>query len=273
MMFIRLITIVLCSVLLWKHREVDADAVYNAKYHQIGSFSISHPSFVSFHNWESSSSSTSPSPSLNLFVTQFTGNPFKSSTISRIDDMKTLYESPSDVQIHPLNGISVKWPNVLTDVPSPSPSPSPHLLLGDGFLVPLKNTGGMYLLRPGQGQDEVISRQLSPKRSGHFYHKGIWKDMNGDGLLDVITARAHQKSFFSKQFIGELVWFENDGNSLDDASTWTEHIVCQGIAIAIPISVPLDSHACRQSISGPDVLIEVVELDGNKDTIEVYRMA
>ncbi|XP_064641982.1 uncharacterized protein LOC135496549, partial [Lineus longissimus] len=51
-----------------------------------------------------------------------------------------------------------------------------------------------------------------------FYHEIIWKDMNSDGKLDVLTARAQIKTFggSSKQ----LVWFE--------APKWQEHVINNG---------------------------------------------
>lgn len=36
--------------------------------------------------------------------------------------------------------------------------------------------------------------QLSSPKSGFFYHCGVWLDMNGDGRLDILTARSNAQA-------------------------------------------------------------------------------
>jgi hypothetical protein len=51
---------------------------------------------------------------------------------------------------------------------------------------------------------------------------GRWADMNGDGRLDLITARAD-----SKKNGGELIWLEHPEEGLEK-TPWTEHLITKG---------------------------------------------
>jgi hypothetical protein len=107
---------------------------------------------------------------------------------------------------------SIRWPNEVTLIPriekhSPmGPKVSDYedaLLIADGFLVPGKDQGGIYVvLRPGhstewkvcltggQGMDGLLSKLEDQENIGSwFYHKAAWVDLTGDGRLSVLTAR------------------------------------------------------------------------------------
>ena len=114
----------------------------------------------------------------------------------------------------------------------------------DGFLVPGKTEGGVYILRmDDEGLTTVNEKvMISPKKKGFFYHMGYWVDMNGDGRKDFITARSNAKAGD-----GELVWFEHPEGGLD-VSPWEEHVVTEG----------------------PDVGIEVYEMPGYRNELIVF---
>ena len=41
-----------------------------------------------------------------------------------------------------------------------------------------------------------------------FYHRVIWKDMNGDGLIDALTSRAQQIVITGEHFTAKILhWF------------------------------------------------------------------
>ncbi len=52
---------------------------------------------------------------------------------------------------------------------------------------------------------------LSSPSTGYFYHKADWYDVDGDGLLDLITARATKPLFGSGS--GELLWLKQPSSS------------------------------------------------------------
>jgi hypothetical protein len=91
-----------------------------------------------------------------------------------------------------------------------------------------------------EGQKRTI--KLTVDRPGWFYHRAVLRDMNGDGRVDIVTARAFfpfppGPGAFPR---GELVWLEQPA-SWDHATPWTEHVMAQG----------------------PDVHFEMVDLDGD----------
>ena len=57
--------------------------------------------------------------------------------------------------------------------------------------------------------------------------------MNGDGLVDCVSARATVPTFGSPQ--GELVWFQNPGTN-QFSTTWETHVVSPGPDIIIHVS-------------------------------------
>ena len=76
-------------------------------------------------------------------------------------------------------------------------------MVPNGFLVPLKQAGGLYLLKidcngttNSKPFGDTKPFEISAPKTSWFYHMVVWRDMNGDSLLDV-TARAHHP-FFGK---------------------------------------------------------------------------
>ncbi|MEB3198572.1 MAG: VCBS repeat-containing protein [Candidatus Sericytochromatia bacterium] len=126
------------------------------------------------------------------------------------------------------------WPNEVKAVPS-SVMPGGYLVAG-GFLVPGK-TGALTLVNAG-GASRVLTDPgvVTEKKPGWFYHRAVWRDMNGDGRLDILTARA--KKPMMGPALGELVWFSEGRNR---AGFWEEHVIAQG----------------------PDVHFRLADLDGD----------
>ena len=144
---------------------------------------------------------------------------------------------------------AIRWPNEVTSVPRRLYANSrtgagddddddddeegleDALLVTDGFLVPGKEKGGLYVVRnPGNGIYEwmdcltgTTNLQGAPINAGEgdwFYHRATWMDLTGDGRLSILAARArvtlrgggsnvdHEgggKTTFGR---GQLVWLE-----------------------------------------------------------------
>ena len=128
---------------------------------------------------------------------------------------------------------TIVWPNQCVRAPNGLFSNS--LLVAGGFLVPHKNTGAITVLSLS---DPSVTCEISKPKKGWFYHETQCVDMDGDGDLDVLTARAKVPMIGEKK--GELIWFEN-GNQ------WSEHYLT----------------------AGPDVHFVFLDLndDGNKELI------
>jgi hypothetical protein len=114
---------------------------------------------------------------------------------------------------------SIAWPNHVTAVPESVLGPG-KVVVGSGFLIPGYKTGTISLVDVATGDTQSI---VKPK-TDFFYHQAVWADVNNDGRLDIITARA--KLGWLGQHAGELLWIEQP---LDKSQKiWTEHLIASG---------------------------------------------
>ncbi|MBF0443248.1 MAG: VCBS repeat-containing protein [Oligoflexales bacterium] len=113
----------------------------------------------------------------------------------------------------------VTWPNEILRAPQEVFGDDCFTIAG-GFLVPTKSTGmiGLY----DKNQKTLVS--LTKSKSGYFYHRVVWADMNGDGKLDILTARATRPIFGTAG--GELIWLEQPKDSRQ--VPWREHVITKG---------------------------------------------
>lgn len=96
----------------------------------------------------------------------------------------------------------ITWPNGIV---AADPLVPYSIIVPSGFLVPGKTKGNLHFIF---GQ---TSTSLVPDDGKNwFYHDAEFKDMDGDGFIDIVTARANIP------FIGgpttQLVWLKNPGN-------------------------------------------------------------
>jgi hypothetical protein len=120
-------------------------------------------------------------------------------------------------------GKAILWPNECAPVPenivgtgiSNSIHMKDALLISDGFLVPGKNKGGLYVIqRPGNRDSEWSvcitggSRSSSIADHGWFYHRSVWLDLTGDGRKSILTARAKLNTMKGSKVTAQLVWLE-----------------------------------------------------------------
>ena len=161
------------------------------------------------------------------------------------------------------------------------------LLVSDGFLVPGRDRGGLYIVRnPGNEDSELRicltggdEGRLKPEEDGWFYHRAIWADLTGDGRQSILTARAKIPSILSatsggtapeggtKAKQGQLVWLERPKPHSYDQTTGTALDV-DG-TVFDPFSARNTPWKVRVLDDGPDVMFSVADLDSTDDTIEV----
>ena len=180
------------------------------------------------------------------------------------------------------------WPNEVTSVPCHLVPPTPSclitpeqleiatalqeeldcdgggpyrdaLLVADGFLVPGKDQGGIYMVqKPGLPGERTVC--LTRSSQDWFYHRAVWVDLTGDGRQSILTARArvsHGRTY------GELVWLECPAPY--DSTEEGEYVNADGSPFD-PFAKPWKTRVLHR---GPDVLFSLVDLDETDDTIEV----
>lgn len=150
---------------------------------------------------------------------------------------------------------AITWPNEVASIPRQAYANRANstcsqrgdeledaLLVTDGFLVPGKDKGGLYVVRnPGNGVSEwrvcltgVTNLQdvvINPGESDWFYHRAVWTDLTGDGRLSILAARAKFPLLQGSNGAGEeggraqgkgqLVWLERPMPHSFDAATGT----------------------------------------------------
>lgn len=124
-----------------------------------------------------------------------------------------------------------KWPNQADPLPekiSAQLGIERGILSASGFFVsPSKSTGAVTLYDTSSFPN-ATKVQLSTDDKDYFYHHAEWFDVDGDGQLDVIAARAKKPMFFGKP-AGELVWIKKEGDS------WREVVLAQGPDVAFTL--------------------------------------
>lgn len=65
----------------------------------------------------------------------------------------------------------------------------------DGFLVPFKDDGYIYLVDISGSTPQGPYKLTDHTEGKWFYHRVVWKDMDGDGDLDILTCRAREPVF------------------------------------------------------------------------------
>ena len=209
----------------------------NFTYRSLGRISVNDPAFVRILEC------TNSPPS--LWITTFSA--LKPGEVLTVFNLSASYPDFSEGKATVLSS-AFKWPNKISIAPVEI---GEFLVVPDGFIVPTKQTGAVYLLKidcNGTSGATTKSSQLveltTPKLSW-FYHMVAWRDMNGDGRLDAVTART------SKPFIGEtkgqLLWLEQPSPS--------------------PLEVPWAEHSMT---SGPETVFVLIDLDTTDDHYEVF---
>ena len=184
---------------------------------------------------------------------------------------------------------AIKWPNEVASIPTQSSEPSLEdaLLVTDGFLVPGKDKGGLYVVRnPGNpvsewrvsltGITNLRGETLNSDENNWFYHRAIFMDLTGDGRKSILAARAkfpllqggnEDDGSASKGGKGELVWLERPRpHSYDDESGTP---LDKDGTVFDPFSAKNTPWKLRVLDEGPDVTFSVADLDAEDDTVEI----
>jgi len=130
---------------------------------------------------------------------------------------------------------TINWPNSAAGVSS-SVFGFDAFLVASGFLVPTHTRGGVFVVDASTDGAHLpapvkITRDkyqwLRPD-SGWFYHKAHLVDMNGDGRLDVLTARCQYGVWPWSNKRGELLWLEQPATDPLSGQHWAEHFLDEG---------------------------------------------
>jgi hypothetical protein len=164
-----------------------------------------------------------------LVVSAFTGNPLAADQVLAALSLDN--QNLMNVTLSTLTS-SITWPNEVALFPSNvSNGNAAALLVGGGFLVPPKCVGAVTVLDPATGKGTVLSTPKGdPIFGGWFYHRPLLKDVNGDGLVDILVPRAIKPLIGTPA--GELIALIQP-SSADNAQgaitgPWIEQLIING---------------------------------------------
>lgn len=162
-----------------------------------------------------------------LVLTQFGAAPFFGKSLVSLVDLAAESHAPL--------ATNIDWPNEATIVDE-TVFGFKAVIVGAGFLVPSHTTGGIWVMEASEEPVHLkepvkITKDMNkPFRpdSGWFYHKASLVDMNGDGLLDIVTSRAEfsVESWNDKR--GKFVWLEQPKADALSGQPWAEHEIADG---------------------------------------------
>lgn len=196
---------------LWALLSISFAGVASAQnYTKVSEIKVNHPAFLDIE-WDDNQSN------YTLWVNSF--SPFGQDKVYSIDRLSNLSSSPESLRVKSTFE-KINWPNQTQKVPYEVFEKDNLYTIAGGFLVPGKGNGAIEL-RSTKNRSNISLTTLKP---GFFYHKVIWADINNDGRLDVLTARANKPIFGSTK--GELLWLEHPENPFEDH--WNEHLIATG---------------------------------------------
>ena len=175
----------------------------------LGSISIAKPGFLQMVDGAETGSK-------DLLVSSFAV--FGTSTVSRLSFNATTTDELQAVKPKALT-TKITWPNDVTPVPT-AIFGERFVAIGSGFLTPGANTGAVNIVNLDSGE----SFQIAATKKDYFYHRVLFADMNGDGLLDAVTARAKKPLIGASD--GEILWLEQPKTNAK--SEWKEHLIVKG---------------------------------------------
>jgi hypothetical protein len=146
------------------------------------------------------------------------------------------------------------WPNDVTKVDE-SVFGFSALAVGHGFLVPGHADGGLSIINLDDTSKKPV--KISQDLDNWFYHKAFARDMDGDGDLDMVTARCRDNVIpfpWNPENKGTLIWLENPGLGKNLDGPWTEHEMVDGPDFLID----LHEHDDKFELLAPQFLTEQV---------------
>ena len=187
----------------------------------------------------------------SLVLSRFSGDPLEADDVASVPGFASLLASGGNVSAAKCSRVAaLDWPN---DVEAVTLSPSVSgLLAPGGFLVPPKTIGAISFLQSQNGSVSAGTFVLTTPKllpgDGWFYHRAVPVDVDGDGLLDVLAARAVKPLLGAPA--GELVWLRQPAAApLSPAALpWAEATLVSGawspdVLFAAPVSLRGDGDA------------------------------
>ena len=197
-------------------KKIPARQGLNEKYDllHVGQIEAPQPAFLTL--------TESPDGSADLYISGF--SVLGGGTISAVQNVAAKIVRKLPTQADSLTE-KINWPNEICPQPLSEAGSDGRRLLAvpSGFLVPGRSTGGIYLMSTNAANpvnhETYGTIKITQDKPGWFYHPAEWFDVDQDGRLDLVTARA--KVGLTGKTDGEMLWLEQPEQPL--SQPWAEH--------------------------------------------------
>ncbi|CAH1790844.1 unnamed protein product [Owenia fusiformis] len=193
--------------------------------HLVGSFAADTPGFTNLYEHRFPKN---PKEKYSLIFSSFLPVPFVSDQILAVKHIGKFLGNVGAIKPGVLAD-DLTWPREPSQIPyevfEKEAVCSPY-----GFLVPGKNDGSIEIIDVSgdKGKQYDIVRQPGVSAKDWFFHTVVWKDVNGDGRIDIITARARQE-LFTGITETEVLWLEHPtGNPF--TQPWKQRSIAKDVA-------------------------------------------
>jgi hypothetical protein len=215
------------------------ETVSGAVLRSVGVMQVQSPAFLSFEN-------LSPNVSPSLLVSSF-GKGIQD-TIFAFENLSL--DNIVRAQARSLT-TQVTWPNQATMAPD-GMFQKPTLVVAGGFLPPGKVGGITLISGPAEsGEAFKITKDKYTGPYSWFYHRVVFRDLDGDGKLDILTARAMfplaNIPFIAGAPAGELLWLQQPSQNAT-SQVWQEHVIASGPDVNFELS-DLDADGVEEIIA------------------------
>eukprot|EP00095_Tigriopus_kingsejongensis_P007119 maker-scaffold303_size215788-snap-gene-1.16 protein:Tk07119 transcript:maker-scaffold303_size215788-snap-gene-1.16-mRNA-1 annotation:"hypothetical protein DAPPUDRAFT_229131" len=217
---------------------------------ELGSFPLAHAGFVEVY--QNSDEQADPIDRLTLYITTFnaialgvTDPVFKLHAPGNYMDYIGRWNEIMQ-EMGGEDGSSALWPNYPVRLPK-EVSGFDGIVQTSGFIPPGKTRGQLDIFN--EETQEGPWNIASGDAQDNSYHWVVWKDIDGDGVEDVMTARFHVGLLGGTT--SELVWMKNPGNLGADGANWDNWE--QSVLVT----------------GGPDVYLQFEKLEAEGTTFDV----
>lgn len=192
----------------------------------------------------------------DIYMTSFNAEPFflSKNGVYHLKAADFMTEEPT------LLTDELDWPNDMTLLPEEMFGYR-ALAVGHGFLVPFggHTTGGVSVINLDDPSSSPV--KVTKDIKDWFYHKAYYRDMDGDGDLDLITARCRDNVIpfpWNPENKGTLIWLENPGEGKNTEEEWEEHELMDGPDFLIDMKEGFEDSDTPFELLAPQFLTKLV---------------
>ena len=162
----------------------------------LNKFELGHAGFSTLlRTWNLNSTSWA------LVISCFNPIPGTTDTVVAVPNIQYQLTTPITPQV--LTN-KIVWPNGI--IPADQLVPY-SFLVPSGFLVPGKTNGNLHFISANADPVSLVRQE----KTNWFYHGAEFKDMDGDGLIDIVTGRVNVPLI--GRSTSELIWLKNPGGT------------------------------------------------------------